>query len=31
MIEQLLVEQRINQLQSLWLRTLRTQAEIQVR
>ena len=31
MIEQLLVEQRMNQLQNQWLRTLRTQAEIQVR
>jgi len=31
MIEQLLVEQRINQLQSQWVRTLRSQAEVQVR
>ena len=31
MIEQLLVEQRMNQLQSQWVRALRTQADIQVR
>jgi hypothetical protein len=31
MIEQLLVEQQINQLQSQWLRTQRSQSEIQVR
>ena len=31
MIEQLLFEQRIDQLQSQWVRTLRTQADIQVR
>lgn len=31
MIEQLLVERRMNQLQSQWVRSLRTQADIQVR
>ena len=31
MIEQLLVEQRINELESQWVRTLRLQAEIRVR
>jgi hypothetical protein len=31
MIEQLLLEQRMNQLQNQWLRTLRSQAEIQMR
>jgi hypothetical protein len=30
-IEQLLVEQRLNELQSQWVRTLRLQAEIHVR
>ena len=30
-IEQLLVEQRLSELQDQWLRTLRLQSEIQVR